>query len=434
MNISVFGLGYVGCVSIGCLAEMGHFVIGVDISKTKVDLINQGKPTIIEDDIGEILVKQFSLKKVRASQDYIEAVRNSEVSYICVGTPSTSNGQLDLSHVYKTAEQIGEGLQDKKGFHCIVIRSTVFPGTNEKVGEILSKTSGKIRNIDFAVISNPEFMREGTAVKDFFHPPYTVIGTDSEKGFGIMLSVYKAIDAPVERAEIKVAEFIKYINNSFHALKITYANEIGKIAKVLEMDSHELMDLFCKDRQLNISPAYLKPGFAYGGSCLPKDLKALKTIAHDNYIETPLIDSIETSNSKHIDHAFQMILSKNQKKIGILGLAFKTGTDDLRNSPMVELVEKMMGKGLEIRIFDSNINTAMLIGSNREYIISHLPHFTKLLNNELNEVISLSDILIINHSNKEFESLPVKYPDKYFIDFARITLSELPINYEGIGW
>ena len=332
MNISIFGLGYVGCVSVGCLAKNGHNVIGVDVADHKVNLINSGKPTIIEKDIDHIIAAEFNNGRISATQDYQSAVNATQVSIICVGTPSSPTGQLDLGYVYRVAEQIGEALKKKKDFHVVSIRSTVLPGTNEKVNEIIARKSGKKIDKDFAVVSNPEFLREGYAVSDFFNPPFTAIGTSSDRAFSIMQDVYKNINGQQERVDIKVAELIKYVNNTFHALKITFANEVGNICKKLNIDSHEIMDLFIKDAQLNISSAYLKPGFAYGGSCLPKDLKGLATLAHDYYLDSPVIESIERSNEAQKKLVAEMILAQNKKNIGIIGLSFKKDTDDLRYS------------------------------------------------------------------------------------------------------
>ena len=281
MRISIFGLGYVGCVSLGCLAKNGHNIIGVDVNDIKVDLINNGKPTIIERDIDLIIEQQFKNKKIKATKDYKSAIKNTDISIICVGTPSTPEGHLNLEHIYKTAEQIGEAIKEKENFHIAVIRSTVLPGTNIKVGEIIEKTSGKQRNKGFAVVSNPEFLREGSAVEDYYNPPVTVLGSDNKKALNVLSKIYAKVNGPIEIVDIKVAEIIKYVNNSYHALKITFANEVGNICKRIGIDSHEVMRLFCMDKQLNISSYYFKPGFAYGGSCLPKDLKALQTLAHD---------------------------------------------------------------------------------------------------------------------------------------------------------
>jgi len=434
MNISVFGLGYVGCVSVGCLSHFGHKVIGVDINETKVALINSGKPTIVEKGIDELISRGKKSGLVSATMDAGEAVNNTDVSIICVGTPSKKEGHLDLSGIYETAQQIGNALKEKKGFHTVMIRSTVLPGTNRKAGEIIEKESGKLRNEHFSIVSNPEFLREGSAVKDFMSPPFTVIGTDSEKGFEVCRIVYHDINSPVEKVTIETAEMIKYINNSFHALKIVFANEVGEICKSIGVDSQEIMDLFIKDTHLNTSGAYLKPGFAYGGSCLPKDLLALKTLAHDNYIETNVISSIEKSNRNHIKYTLTRIIEKKKVNIGLLGLSFKSGTDDLRNSPVVELAEQLTGKGFSVRVYDKNINASKLLGANREYISNHLPHLSSLLYNDLSEVINKSDLLVITQKEEEFKQAIYDNPDRMFFDLVHIISGSAPSNYEGLCW
>ena len=340
MRISIFGLGYVGCVSTGCLAQNGHHVIGVDVNTEKVRLINSGKPTIIEKDIDNIIKKGYTEGRITATTDFGYAVTNSDITFICVGTPSLPTGHLNLEYVFNTAKQIGEALRSKESFHVIVIRSTVFPGTNEKVSGIVSEISGKTPDDDFAVVSNPEFLREGSAVEDYYHPSVTVIGSDSGKAIKILEDIYRDIDAPIIRTEIRVAEMIKYVNNAFHALKISFSNEIGNICKGLGIDSWKLMDLFKQDTRLNISPMYLNPGMAYGGSCLPKDLWGLSTIAHDLYIETPVIDAVERSNTVQKKRVSDLVQRNNPQRVGVFGLAFKKGTDDLRYSPSVELDRK----------------------------------------------------------------------------------------------
>lgn len=433
-NISIFGLGYVGCVSLGCLANNGHKVIGVDVVQHKVNLINEGKPTIIEKDIDIIMSEQHEAGRISATTDPIQAVKNTEVSIICVGTPSTGNGHLNLDFIYNTARQIGEGLKEKEGFHVVAIRSTVLLGTNEKVGELIEEASGKKRNEGFAVVSNPEFLREGTAVKDYYNPPVTVLGSENEKALNIMAEIYSKVDAPIEKTDVRVAEIIKYVNNSFHALKITFANEVGNICKKLGIDSHKVMDLFCKDTHLNISPYYFKPGFAYGGSCLPKDLKALNTIAHDAYLNSPVLESIERSNQNQKRTAFELITSKGKKKIGILGLSFKKGTDDLRYSPIVEVTESLLGKGYDISIYDEKVNLSNISGTNKHYIDTRIPHLSRLLKSDLKEVVENAELLVISQNDEKFRDLIDQYPEKEFIDLVRVVTETRHHNYEGIGW
>ena len=434
MNISIFGLGYVGCVSLGCLAELGHKIIGVDINRAKIDLINSGKATVIEENLDKIISDHQRRGNVYATQDYISAVIKTDISIICVGTPPVETGHLDHDHIFRAAHQISEGLKAKGTYHVISIRSTVCPGTNAEICDIIEANTKKRRNVDFSVVSNPEFLREGNAVFDFFNPPYTVIGSDCIKSTNFMREIYKDIKAPLEDTSIEVAEMIKYINNSFHALKIAFANEIGNICKKLDIDSHLLMELFCKDRRLNISSKYLKPGLAYGGSCLPKDLKAFVTLAHDRYLTIPVLESIERSNKSQIKVALKKIISSEKKSIGILGLAFKEGTDDLRYSPAVEIVEILIGKGFNVFIYDDKVSLSKIIGSNREYINRHVPHIAHLISNDLKYVISHSELIVIMHNCDLFNNLHEKYKDKQILDFVRISTIRSGGNYEGICW
>lgn len=433
MNISIFGLGYVGCVSLGCLAKNGHNVIGVDINDIKVDLINNGKPTIIERDIELIIEQQFKNKKIKATKDYKSAIKNTDISIICVGTPSTPEGHLNLEHIYKTAEQIGEAIKEKESFHIAIIRSTVLPGTNIKVGEIIEKTSGKQRNKGFAVASNPEFLREGTAVNDYYNPPVTVLGSDNEKALNILSEIYARVNGPIEIVDIKVAEIIKYVNNSYHALKVVFANEVGNICKKLNIDSHEVMRIFCMDKQLNISDYYFKPGFAYGGSCLSKDLKALKTLAHDQYLDSSVLNSIEKSNSYQKQIALNTILNTGKNNIGFVGISFKAGTDDLRYSPSVEIIEQLLGKGYNVLIYDKNVELSKLIGANKSYIEEKLPHISSLITKSIDELIERSDVIIFPNKTTEIEK--TNFPeDKILIDFCRIDKLMNKKNYIGLNW
>jgi len=435
LNISIFGLGYVGCVSLGCLAQNGHIVIGVDVSETKVDLINRGIATIVEKDIDEIIRAQFNSGKIRATKDPKEAVLNTEISIIAVGTPSSVNGHLVLDYIYKVVENIADALKQKNGFHVIAIRSTVLPGTCEKAAKMIEKISGKIYNKDFTVVSNPEFLREGTAVNDYFHPPYTLIGSDSKSGSEKMSQLYNEIDAEIVITSIKEAEIIKYVNNTFHALKVSFANEIGNICKTLGVDSLEVMKIFVKDKQLNISPYYLRPGFAYGGSCLPKDLKALQTLAHDLYLDTPVIQSINKSNDIQIKRAEKIITDCNKNKIGILGLSFKEGTDDLRNSPSVNLIETLIGKGFTIKIYDKSVQYSQLTGRNKDYIDQHIPHLAKLMESDIEQVISISELLVVSTREKEFDEVLRNIHDKKIIDLVGLDKELLnKPNYFGINW
>lgn len=435
MDISIFGLGYVGCVGAGCCAKLGHKVIGVDVSKNKVNLINSGKPTIIEADIEELIKDAWNNKMIEATTEAKYAVLNSEISFIAVGTPSTKQGHLNLDYIYKVAEQIGEALKEKNQFHIIAIRSTVLPGTNEKVGDIIAKVSGKLRDKDFTVVSNPEFLREGTAVKDYFNPPLTLVGSDNEYAIEKMRELYKDLPGEFIATDIKVSELMKYVNNTFHALKIVFGNEVGNICKALDIDSHKVMEIFCKDKQLNISPYYFKPGFAYGGSCLPKDSKALRTLAKDLYIDVPVINNIEKSNELQKKIALEMIMSKGKRKVGVLGLSFKAGTDDLRCSPIVDVIESLLGKGYEVKIYDKNVKLSELTGTNKDFIEAKIPHLKDFITSDLNYVIENSDVLVVTNKENEFNEILNEYPNKIVLDLVR-TWNNVDYNgyYEGIAW
>lgn len=443
MKISIFGLGYVGCVGIGCLSKQGHTLVGVDVSDIKVDLINQGKPTIVEKDIDTLISEGHQAGRIRATKDYKEAVLSTDISFLCVGTPSSDNGHLDLTYILQTAHQIGQALKEKTGFHIVVIRSTVFPGTNAKMTAIIEQESGKKHDVDFAVVSNPEFLREGTAVQDYLNPPLTVLGSSCPRAIEQMKSLYQGLnDAPIEIVEIGVAEMIKYVNNSYHALKVVFANEIGNICKKLGIDSHEVMRIFCMDKQLNISPYYFRPGFAYGGSCLPKDLKGLKTLAHDLYLETPVLNAIEHSNELHILQVIKHIEQLDEQrsyqgqekmKIGVLGLSFKAGTDDMRNSPIVNVIEALHGKGFDIRIYDKNVSMSRLIGKNKSVITSKLPHLDVMLQEDINKVTQWADCIIIANKDEAFRDAQITIGTQV-IDLVRIKELEGVDGYSGLCW
>jgi GDP-mannose 6-dehydrogenase len=349
----------VGAVSAGCLANDGHEVVGVDPVSTKVDLINRGQSPIVEKDVGEIIAATVHAGRLRATSDPIEAVRDTQLSFVCVGTPSQPNGNLDLRYIRRICEQIGEGLKNKEAYHTVVIRSTILPGTMRKIViPTLEEFSGKKATVDFGVCNNPEFLREGSAVKDFRCPPMTVIGEVDQASGNALASLYKHIEAPLIRTDLESAEMVKYVNNSWHALKIGFANEIGNVCKSLGIDAHEVMKVFCQDRKLNISPAYLLPGFAFGGSCLPKDLRALSYQAKTHDLSLPILTSILPSNEMQIARGLQFIVERGHTRVGILGFSFKAATDDLRESPLIEVIERLIGKGYDLRIYDKNVNLA----------------------------------------------------------------------------
>ena len=436
MNISIFGLGYVGCVSLGCLAKNGHKVIGVDVSETKVTQINSGLATIIEKDIDVIIKEGHAKGNISATTDFIEAILQTEVSIVAVGTPSSAKGHLNLDYIFKVAEHLGEALLKKDTFHVVAIRSTVFPGTIEKFAKIIEESSGKKSNLDFAVVSNPEFLREGTAVHDYYNPPLTLIGSSDKNAADKIASLYNHLPAEVVVATIEVAEIMKYVNNTYHALKIAFANEVGNICSAMKIDSHKVMEIFCMDRQLNISPYYFKPGFAYGGSCLPKDLKGLQTLAHDLYIKAPVIESIDKANDLQISRALEIIQNIGKKKVAFLGLSFKAGTDDLRNSPAVTIVETLLGKGYEVQIYDKNVHLSNLTGTNKHYIDHHIPHLSKLLVNNIIDLVNNADVVVINNNEKEYVDILLETKSSA----ALVDMVHLPQqirnrnNYYGINW
>ena len=437
MRISIFGLGYVGTVSAGCLADDGHEVVGVDPLPTKVDLINRGQSPIIETDIGEIVAATVKAGRLRATSDPVQAIRETELSFVCVGTPSQANGNLDLRYIRRICEQIGEALKSKSARHTVVIRSTILPGTMHKmVIPTLEEFSGKKAGVDFGVCNNPEFLREGSAVKDFRQPPKTVIGESDQASGDILAALYKKLDAPLIRTNLETAEMVKYVDNSWHALKIGFANEIGTLGKSLGVDAHEVMKIFCQDRKLNISTAYLSPGFAFGGSCLPKDLRALSYQAKMHDLQLPILTSILPSNEMQIARGVQLITEKGNTRVGILGFSFKAGTDDLRESPLIEVIERLIGKGYDLRIYDKNVNIASLVGANRDFILNHIPHISKLMVNDIGAILSHSQTVVIGNKDPDFKTVPERLREgQFLVDFVRVIEgSSKNGNYDGICW
>ncbi len=437
MRISIFGLGYVGAVSAGCLAADGHTVIGVDPNATKVKLINDGVTPIIEKDIGEIIVKAVTEKRLWATTDVAKAINDSELSIVCVGTPSERNGSLDLRYIRNSCEDIGRALRNKSSWHNVTIRSTILPGTMRNIIiPLLEEASGKKAGVGFGISNNPEFLREGTAVYDYRNPPKTVIGENDARSGDVLAGLYAHLQAPLIRTSVETAEMVKYVDNVWHAVKVAFANEIGNICKPLSIDSHEVMGIFCQDTKLNLSPYYLKPGFAFGGSCLPKDLRALSYKAKALDLDLPLLASVLPSNEVQIDRAFKLISDRNVKKISILGFSFKEGTDDLRESPVVELIERLIGKGADLRLYDKNVSLAALTGANRDYILNHIPHISRLMVDNVKAAVDHADLIIIGNKSPEFVDWIDKIPaDKHIIDLVRIAKSVRPVeNYEGICW
>ena len=437
MRVSIFGLGYVGTVSAGCLANEGHQVIGVDPFPTKVRLINDGQSPIIEEAIGELIESTTKSGKLRATSDHSEAILSSELSFVCVGTPSQSNGNLDFSYIRRVCEQIGQVLKTKKDRHTVVIRSTILPGTmHQIVIPILEEFSGKKAGVDFGICHNPEFLREGSAVRDFNAPPKTVIGELDAASGDLLARLYAKLDAPLIRTDLETAEMVKYVDNSWHALKIGFANEIGNLCKTFGIDAHQVMKIFCQDRKLNISPAYLLPGFAFGGSCLPKDLRAMAYKAKVNDLELPIMTSILPSNEIQIGKGVQLIIEKGHRRIGILGFSFKAGTDDLRESPVIEVIERLVGKGFDLRIYDKNVRIASLVGANRDFILNRIPHISRLMVDDIDEVLNHAETVVVGTQDPDFQSIPERLREgQRLVDFVRVTNRRSENGkYDGICW
>jgi GDP-mannose 6-dehydrogenase len=437
MKVSIFGLGYVGTVCAACLAERGHEVIGCDVSESKVTLVNAGQSPIIEKDIGELVAAKVAAGSLKATTSTEEAVMGSDLSLLCVGTPSRPNGSLDLSAVEAVARQIGAVLATKDSYHSVVIRSTVLPGTlADIVVPALEEASGKKLGVGFGVASNPEFMREGSAVADFNTPAKTVIGTDDEQTRQRLLDLYAGLPGQTILTEPRLAELVKYTDNTWHALKVAFGNEIGNICKAAGVDSHELMKVFFADTKLNISNAYLLPGFAFGGSCLPKDVRAINAYAVQHDVEAPLLKSLMPSNKQQIERALQWVLGHGKRNIGFLGFSFKAGTDDLRESPYLELIERLLGKGCDIRIFDQNVSLAKLVGANKAYLMNAIPHVTQLMVPSVDDVVKHADILVATSRSPEYEAVVNKMrPGQVLLDMARLPNTDaIAGTYDGINW
>lgn len=439
MKISIFGLGYVGCVSAACLASDGHYVVGVDVNVEKVKSIQAGCSPIVEPGLLDLIKNCVATGHLTATVDVFDAIQKTDLSIICVGTPSQFNGALDLSYVARVSEQIGTVIKQKQTYHSIVIRSTVLPGTTEDmVIPILEKSSEKKAQVGFGVAFNPEFLREGTAIYDFAHPSRTVIGELDEITGNLLVDLYDNLDAPLVRVPIRVSEAVKYADNSFHALKVAFANELGAFCKVNGIDSHDVMEIFALDTKLNLSPYYLKPGPAFGGSCLPKDVRALLYALRKKDIEAPVLEAILPSNEVQKKRALQLVIQAGKMKVGILGLSFKENTDDLRESPAVNLAENLIGKGYDVCIYDPELQMGNLIGANRAFIQNYLPHLDKLLAPSLEEVVAESETIVISTPNRAFETVQLLLrPGQKIIDLVRLfTRSQTTVEdqYYGIAW
>jgi GDP-mannose 6-dehydrogenase len=441
MRISIFGMGYVGAVSAGCLAQDGHQVVGVDPNRTKVELVNSGTTPIVEKDIGEMIAAAVKQGRLSATTDVAEAVNATDISLVCVGTPSQLNGNLDLSYVRRVCEEIGAAIKAKPAFHVVVIRSTMLPGSmRDVVMPTLEAASGKRIGVDFGVCNNPEFLREGTAVYDYYHPPKTVIGESDSRAGDLLLQLYANMKAPLIRTSIETAEMVKYTDNVWHALKVGFANEIGNLCKAVGIDSHEVMEIFCQDTKLNLSPYYLKPGFAFGGSCLPKDVRALTYKGKSLDVPLPILNAILPSNDLQVQRAVDMVMAQGKRRVGVLGFSFKAGTDDLRESPMVEVIERLLGKGYELRIYDRNVSIAALTGANRDYILNHIPHISRIMVDSMAAVTDFADVLVVGNGAAEFRDvLGGLREGQAVIDLVRIAKDqrsqELKTGrYDGICW
>lgn len=436
MRISVLGLGYVGSVSAACLAHDGHDVIGVDPNPTKVGIIMEGRSPVIELGLDELIAEAIESGRLSATADAPSAIAQSDAALICVGTPSNTNGSLDLSHVEAVSKEIGEALANREAPFTVILRSTVLPGTT--VGTVipaLESASGKRAGDDFAVCFNPEFLREGSSVEDYYSPPKIIVGTVDEKPNPVIDELYKHLQAPRIATSYDAAELVKYVDNSWHALKVAFANEVGRIGRSLDIDSREVMDIFIQDTKLNISPRYLRPGFAFGGSCLPKDLQALQYRARQLDVDVPVLRSIMWSNDRHIELAFEIIAATGSKRVGILGLSFKAGTDDLRHSPMVEVVERLIGKGYDVRIHDPNVEFAALVGANREHILNQIPHISQLMVSGAAEAVGFGSTIVIGTSERSFvDALAMVRSDQHVIDLVGLESPPPNGTYHGIAW
>ena len=436
MDISIFGIGYVGAVSAGCLSADGHRVVAVDTSSFKVDAINRGLSPIVEPGLEELLRRGAQAGMLRATADAGDAIRSSDVSIICVGTPSLNNGNLDLGYVARVCEEIGAQLREKLGFHAVVIRSTMLPGSMaEIVRPALERASGKRAGSDFGLAIYPEFMREGTAIKDYYEAGAIIFGVTDAHTEAMLRNLTKGLEGDLHVTDLATAEAVKYANNAWHATKIVFGNEIGIFCQKFGIDSHEVMRILCADHRLNISSTYLRPGFAYGGSCLPKDLRALQYKAKSADLELPLLESLPRSNELQIQRVVDLVREAGHRQIGLIGLSFKGGTDDLRESPAVELAERLFGKGYKLRIFDRNVDYARLTGSNLSFIQTRIPHLSDLLTGDLMQVASQSEVLIVTHGDLGGAAFPALRPDQLVIDLARVPgAATSGARYVGLCW
>ncbi len=439
LTISIFGLGYVGSVSAACFAGMGHQVIGVDVNPFKVEMVESGRSPIVEAGMNEMVLEAHAAGRLRATTNSLAAVLDSEISFVCVGTPSLRHGKLDLSHVENVAREIGTALRQKDSPHTIVLRSTVLPGTSERlVLPLIEQASGKRAGTGFTLVYNPEFMREGSAVADFLQQPYAVLGAQEPSHLEVVRHLYGGTPSRVFETSIAVAEMVKYASNAFHAVKVTFANEMGTLCKNLGVDAQAVTEIFTSDHQLNISPAYLYPGFAFGGSCLPKDVRALTYRAKELDLNLPMLAALLPSNAEHVERAFDAVVRTKKRKIAQLGLSFKAGTDDLRESPLVQLVKRLLGEGFEVKVWDRDVSLGRLAGSNRQYIEEVIPHIGSMLSADLEDVLRGAEVVVIGKKSACKEDLEAHLrPDQIVIDLVHLDKAERPsgaFSYEGICW
>ncbi|TWF78973.1 GDP-mannose 6-dehydrogenase [Pseudonocardia hierapolitana] len=436
--LSVVGLGYVGCVSAACFAARGHDVVGVDVDEHKAELLRSGRSPIVEERINEIVADGVRSGRLRIVADTQAAVSATDVTLVCVGTPSAPNGSLSTVFLERACADIGAALAAKRSWHVVVFRSTMTPGTCEGLlVPALERASGKRAGVDFGVCINPEYLREGTSVRDFESPPKTVVGESDPRSGDVVMGLYEGMPGPRFRVSIAVAEMSKYVDNSFHALKVAFGNEIGAVCRAAGLDSHQVMDVFLADTKLNISPAYLRPGFAFGGSCLPKDLRALVHTARRHDVDVPLLANVIPANDAHLRRAVDLVVACGRRRVALMGLSFKPGTDDLRESPLVELAERLIGKGYDLRIYDANVSVSRLVGANREHIAEHLPHIGQLLTDDLDEVLAHAEVFIVGSAAPEIAVAMTGIDDRAVVDLVRMADADTrrgSANYVGIGW
>ncbi len=438
MKIVVFGLGYVGTVSAACLADAGHHVVGVDINPTKVNLINEGQSPIVEQDVPELLARVVREGRLRATTDAAEAMVDAQLSLVCVGTPDRPNGSPEMRAVISACEDIGRQLAHAAPDHVVVMRSTILPGTMaETVVPTLETHANTTLEQGLHVCFNPEFLREGSSIVDFYSPPFTLIGASDDVAFETAAELYGHLDAPLLRTSVATAEMVKFVSNAYHALKVTFANEIGSLCKERDIDSHEVMEIFSRDTKLNISSAYLRPGFAFGGSCLPKDLKALLYMGRHLDLNLPVLEAILPSNEQQIQNALDMVVQTGKRKVGVLGFSFKAGTDDLRHSAQVELIERLIGKGFDVSLYDRNVSLARLHGANKAYIEREIPHIATLMRDSMEEVLAEGEVIVVGNGDPQFnEAVGQLRNDQVLIDLVRLKADVQALNgqYQGIAW